>query len=163
MGTVTPTPGSPVTLTITLASLATDATLIAGRQSTVVDHTGALIADALVGGKVTTGTTPTTAKVIEIWAFGTYDGTTYTAGAGAADANFSPTGEKTLMRLLASIDTDATSNHTYEWGPVSLADIFGGFLPLKWGVFVVHNTGVNLNSTGSNHEIKYTPYTIVTA
>lgn len=143
-------------LTLTLASLASDAALIAGRQSTPVDNSTLLHVDAIVGGKVTTGTSPTNATQIEIWLFATYDGTTYSAGAGAADANFSPTGEKTLMSLLQIIPTDATSNHTYEWGPFSVARAFGGVLPQKWGVFVVHNTGVALNATGGNHEAKYT-------
>ncbi len=163
MATTQPAYGSPVTHTITLASLASDTNLIAGRQGTAIDNSGSTLVDALVGGKVTTGTSPTTARVIEVWAFGTYDGTTYSAGAGASDANFSPTGEKALMRMLASIDTDATSNHSYEWGPISVAEAFGGIMPPKWGVFFVHNTGVNLNSTGGNHEVKHIPVTITTA
>lgn len=163
MAVTTPTYGAAVTLTITLASLASDTNLIAGRQSTIVDISSSTIMDAQIGGKITTGTTPTTARQIELWAFGSYDGTTYGAGAGATDANFSPTGEKTLMRLLAVIDTDATSNHIYEFGPVSLAEAFGGLPPRKFGVFVVHNTGVALHATGGNHEIKYTPVTLTTA
>ena len=146
-----------VAMTHTLASLATDTSLIAGRQSTVHDNSASdLFVDAHVGGKITTGTSPTASKQIEVWAFGSYDGTTYGAGAGASDANFSPTGEKTQMTLLKVIPTDSTSNHTYEWGPFSIAQAFGGVLPRKWGIFVVHNTGVNLNSTGGNHETKYT-------
>jgi hypothetical protein len=163
MATTSPTYGAAVPLTITLASLATDATLIAGRQSTAVDISSSTIMDAQIGGFISTGTSPTTGKVIEIWAAGSYDGTTYSAGVGASDANFSPTGEKTLMRLLCVIDTDATSNHKYEFGPVSLAEAFGGLPPRKFAVFVVHNTAVNLNSTGGNHEIKYTPVTLTTA
>ncbi|MBP8295225.1 MAG: hypothetical protein KAX84_03895 [Burkholderiales bacterium] len=160
MATIRPVYGSPVTHTCTLASLASDTNLIAGRQGTAIDNSAATLIDALVGGKVTTGTSPTAGRVIEIWAFGSYDGTTYSAGAGASDANFSPTGEKAQMRLLAVIDTDGTSNHAYEWGPISVAAAFGGIMPAEWGVFAVHNTGVNLNSTGGNHEIKHTPVTI---
>jgi hypothetical protein len=156
--TATITYGTSTALTATLASLASDATnMIAGRQSTVIDNTADLAVDAIVGGKVTTGTTPTTGKQIEIWAFGSYDGTSFSAGAGASDANFSPTGAKTQMRLLTMIPTDATSNHTYTWGPFSVAQAFGGAMPKKWGIFIVHNTGVVLNATAGNHEIKYTP------
>jgi hypothetical protein len=163
MATTQPAYAAAVTHTITLASLASDTNLIAGRQGTVIDNSGSTLVDALVGGKVTTGTSPTAARVIEVWAFGTYDGTTYSAGAGTTDANFTPTGEKTLMRMLTSIDTTSTSNQTYEWGPVSCAEAFGGIMPPEWGVFVVHNTGVNLNSTGGNHEVKHIPVTITTA
>ena len=157
MTTSTISYGTSTALTMTPASLASDTNLIAGRQSTVIDNTSDLAIDALVGGKVTTGTGPTTAKQIEVWAFGSYDGTTYGAGAGATDANFSPTGEKTLMSLLTIIPTDATSDHTYEWGPFSVAQAFGGVMPKKWGIFIVHNTGVALNATAGNHEVKYTP------
>lgn len=148
--------GTSTALTITLASLASDTSLIAGRQSTVIDNTSDLAIDAIVGGKITTGTSPTASKQIEVWAFASYDGTTYGGGAGASDANFSPTGEKTTFSLLTSIPTDSTSNHTYEFGTFSIAQAFGGTMPKKWGIYVVHNTGVALNATGGNHEIKYT-------
>lgn len=160
MATIRPAYAAAVTHTCSLASLASDTNLIAGRQGTAIDNSASALMDALVGGKVTTGTSPTASRVIEIWAFGSYDGTTYSAGAGATDANFSPTGEKSQMRLLAVIDTDATSNHAYEWGPVSVAAAFGGIMPAKWGVFFVQNTGVALHATAGNHEVKHTPVTI---
>ena len=46
-------------LTITLASLATSSTLLAGRQSTIVDNTSTKYMDFLVSGQVTAGTTLT--------------------------------------------------------------------------------------------------------
>lgn len=160
MATATPSYAASAALTMTLASLASDTNLIAGRESTVVDNAGTDDAiDVLVGGKVTTGTSPTADRQIEVWAYASRDGgsgTAYSAGATGADANFSPTGEKTLLRLLTIIPTDSTSNHTYEFGPFSIAAAFGGTLPGKWGIFIVHNTGVALHATGSNHEIKKT-------
>ncbi len=161
--TFTPSYGSATTITITLTSLASDASLIAGRQSTVIDNTSDLAIDSIVGGKITTGTSPTASKLIAVWAFGSWDGTLYSGGAGASDANFSPTGEITLMKLLTVIPTDATSDHTYEFGPFSIAQAFGGTMPRLWGVFVVHNTAQNLNATGSNHVLKYTPVKYVGA
>lgn len=151
--------GTPTALTMTLASLASDTNLIAGRQSAVVDNTATLARDYMVGGKVTTGTSPTASRQIEVWAFGSYDGTTFSAGTGAGDANFSPTGEKGLMRLLQIIPTDNTSDHAYEFGPFGIARAFDGIVPHKWGIFIVHNTGQNLNATGGNHEVKYTAIT----
>lgn len=149
--------GSPVTLTMTLVSLASDANLLAGRESATLDNSSALAMDYILGGKVTTGTTPTTAKQIEVWVAGSYDGTTYSGGATGADANLTFASEKTSLKLLTVLPTDATSNHTYEWGPFCVAQAFGGMVPQKWNVFIVHNTGVNLNSTGGNHEVKCTP------
>lgn len=141
--------------TISLASLASDTNLVAGREGTVVSHEDDEI-DSLVGGKVTTGTSPTASRQIEIWAYGSYDGTTYSGGATGSDANLTPS-EKTLMKLLTIIPTVNTSDKAYQWGPFSLAAAFGGTLPRKTGIFVVHNTGVNLNSTSGNHEVKRTP------
>lgn len=149
---------SAASLTITVASLASDSNLLAGRQSTVVDNTTTKYIDALVGGKLMTGTSPTADRAIEVWAWGTYDGTTYTAGMGASDANKTVTAKrKLLLGLLQSIPTSSTSDNPYEWGPRSVARALGlSQLPRAWGVFVVHNTGVNLNATGGNHEIKFT-------
>ena len=144
-------------LTHTLTGLASDTNLIAGRESTARDNTTDDAIDAIVQGKATTGTTPTASRQIEVWAYGSVDGTTYSAGATGTDANFSPTGEKTLMKLLTIIPTDATSDHVYNWGPFSIAQAFGGTMPRNWGIFIVHNTGVAFNITAANQETTYTP------
>jgi hypothetical protein len=157
MTTATPANQTVVTHTITLASLASDTGLVAGREGTAIDNNGTDDAiDAMVGGKVTTGTSPTAARQIEIWLAGSYDGTTFSGGATGSDANLTPS-EKTLLKLLQIIPTSNTSNKTYQWGPFSVAQAFGGCMPRKWSVFIVHNTGVALNATGGNHEVKHTP------
>jgi hypothetical protein len=163
MPTVSLSYATPITLTITLASLASDTNLIAGRASTAVNNSSDGHVDFLVGGKVTTGSSPTAARQIEVWAYGSYDGTTYSAGASGTDAAFSPGVEKNLMRLLQIIPTGSTSNQTYEWGPCSIAQAFGGTTPSRWGVYVVHNTGVGLNTTAGNHEVRATPVKYVSA
>jgi hypothetical protein len=141
-----------------LASLATDTNLLAGRESTAIANSTDLAVDALVGGKVTTGTSPTVSTQIEIWAYGSYDGTTYSGAATGSDANLTPVANtKSLLKLLTIFAVTATSNVTYPWGPFSIAQAFGGTMPVKWGIYVVHNTGANLNATGGNHEVKYIP------
>jgi hypothetical protein len=157
MTTATPANQTVTTHTITLASLASDTNLVAGREGTAIDNNATEDAiDAMVGGFVSTGTTPTASKQIEIWLAGSYDGTSYSGGATGSDANLSPQA-KSLLRLLQIIPTTSTSNQKYTWGPFSVASAFGGCMPRKWSVFIVHNTGVNLNATGSNHEVKHTP------
>lgn len=145
--------GTPTAMTITLASLASSAT--AGRESTAVDNSSTLAIDYLVGGKITSGTTPTANNVIEVWAYGTYDGTEYTGAATGSDAGLTPSG-KGLMKLIDIIYVTATSNVAYKFGPVSVANLFGGVCPQKWGVFVLNTSAVALNSTGGNHEVYYT-------
>ena len=103
-----------------------------------------------------TGTTPTASRQIEVWAYGSYDGTSHSGGATDSDANLTPQ-EKTLLFLLTIIPTSSTSNQAYTWGPFSLAQAFGGSLPRKTGIYIVHNTGAALNSTAGNHEVKRTP------
>ena len=144
-------------LTITLASLASSASSAGvGRQSTAVDNTTNLYIDAHVGGKITTGTT-TANTLLEILAFASYDGTTYTAGAGATDASLTliPV-NRFLLKPLQYIFIPDTTSRTYTWGPVSVAQAFGGTLPQKWGVFILNSSGAALNATAGNHEVKYT-------
>lgn len=113
--------------------------------------------DVLVGGKITTGTTPTVDTLIQIFAYGSWDGgTTFTAGISGSDGGTPGTGEENLLKLVDVIKVDATSDHTYEWGPVSLAQVFGGLLPEDWGLVVYNGTGVAFNSTAGNFETKYT-------
>lgn len=152
--------GSSSNLTMTLASLASDTNLLAGRESTEVDNTTNKYVDYLLSGKITTGTSPTTAKIIEVHVVGLLDDSTYPDVFDGTDSNetISTAGTKAgITRLAASIDTTATSDQGYWFGPVSVAALFGGVMPKKFVVFVVHNTAVALNATGGNHQITVTP------
>lgn len=148
--------GSATALTIGLATgpLASDTSLVAGRESTAIDNTADLAVDAMVFGQVMTGSSPTASRQIEIWVYGSLDGTNFSGSATGSDANLTPS-EKTLFKLLTIIPTVSTSNKAYIWGPFSVAQAFGGTMPSHWGVYIVHNTGVALNSTGGNHFVKY--------
>jgi hypothetical protein len=147
-------------LTITLASLASDTNLLAGRESTAVDNTSNLYLDYLLAGKITTGTSPTTAKEIRVYVAGLMEDATYPDVLDGTDSNetIASVGTRdSALKLAAVIGTINTSDLTYYFGPISVAALFGGVLPKKFVVFVVHNTAVNLNSTGSNHAIHITP------
>jgi hypothetical protein len=161
--TATPVYGAVTSLTWTLNSLATDSTLLIGRASTAIDNTTDLAIDALVGGQfVTHSVAPTAAKQIEVWAFGSFDGTAYNAGASGTDAALTVTAEtKTLMRLLSILPTGTGASLTYTWGPFSIAQAFGGLMPRKWGLWTVQNTGQILNAAGNL--AKYTPVKVQSA
>lgn len=157
MTTATPIYDAKVTHAITLASLASDTNLLAGRAGTAIDQKDTDDAvDALVGGGLVTGTSPTAARQIEVWAYGSYDDTNFNEDITGTDANKTLVTKSTL-RLLTIIPTTATSNTVYRWGPYSIAQAFGGMIPVRWGIFIVHNTGVNLNATGGNHEVEHYP------
>lgn len=141
-------------LTLTLASLANGAY----RESTEVDNDASASVrweDALVGGKIRTGTSPTNNRTIQIFAYGTIRGFTTnarTAGVTGADAAYTPVGNNALLlKPLETIVVTATSNQDYFWGPISMASRFGGILPVRWGIVVFNDSAVALNATGSEH------------
>lgn len=154
--------GTSSTYTQGLASLASSTTLVAGWQTTVVDNTSTLADDYLVSGKITCGTTPTTGKQIEVWAFGDIN----TAGAyqdnfGASSASVSVSFanlKPVEMRSVATwvLDSGATTGSVMYFNNVSLKSLFG-YVPGHHGLWIVQNTAVNLDATAGNHVLNYTP------
>lgn len=147
-------------LTITLASLGSSTTLVAGQESTAVDNRTNKYLDYLLAGKVTTGTSPTASRLIEVWVVALAEDSTYPDVFDGTDSAETVTSRDILLacgKLAAQMATDNTSNRTYWFGPVSVSELFGGFCPKKFVVFVTHSTGVALNSTGSNHAAYVTP------
>jgi hypothetical protein len=147
-------------LTITLASLASDTNLLTGRESATIDNTANLYLDILVSGKITAGTSPTAARSIEVWAVGSWDGTNWPDvfdGTESAETITSADIKASVCRFVAAMATANTSDRAYHFGPVSLASAFGGTLPPKVVLFVTHSTGVALNSTAGNHQIRLQP------
>lgn len=159
MATTTVTHAAAGTVTLTQTSL-TDGSY---RQSTVVDNDTNGYLDAQVGGSVQTGTTPTVDTTIKVLAYASYDGTNYTAGCSGTDGAYTADGEEGLLKTLEVIKVDATSDQDYVWGPVSVAQAFGGILPVKWGIVILNSTGATLNATGTNNEIQFTGITLDTA
>lgn len=154
---------SSTAITITLASLASGSAGVftAGREGTAVDNTTNLDLDHLVTGKITTGTSPTASRFINVYAYAPISmsaGTpTYPDVLDGTDSDETFTSANvmnSIVRLVASITVDNTSNRTYSFAPVSIADLFGKMPPF-YGIFVAHDTGVALNSTSGNHEISY--------
>lgn len=141
--------------TITLASLATSSTLVAGREGTAIDNSSNLYLDFLLSGKVTTGTSPT-GGVIELWVVAELTDSAYPDVFDGTDSAETVTSRDILFagaRLAGAVSVDTTSNRTYYFSKISVASLFGGVCPRKFVPFVTHSTGVNLNSTGSNHAL----------
>jgi hypothetical protein len=63
--------------------------------------------------------------------------------------------QRDQLRLAAVANVIATSDRAYSF-VFTIAELFGGVVPLKWGLFVTHNTGVNLNATAGNHWFHWT-------
>lgn len=154
---------STVALTLTLASLASDTTLLAGRASTAVDNTTNVDLDHLLSGAIRTGTSPTVSTTIEVWVYSYLSiasGTpTYADAITGTDANKTITSlnvKNVALRRACLIIVDATTGRDYAIPPTSVANLFDGVLPPFWGVFVVHNTAVALNAT--QVALQYTRY-----
>jgi hypothetical protein len=118
--------GTPTDLTITLASLASSSTLVAGRESTAVDNRTDEYLDALV-----------------------LDGTDSDETFTTRDQMFAG------MRLGARIVTNTTNSVVYPIAPFSVASLFGGVMPRRWGVFLTHSMVGALAASG--HKIQYAP------
>lgn len=138
-------------ITITVASLAT----AGARECTAIDNTTNLFLDAEVylALKLQAGT-PASDKTINVYAYGSMDGTNYTDNATGSDAGVtlrSPTN----LRLLASIATPDAGALTYKYVIGSVAAAFGGVLPPKWGIVVENRTNITFDATGGNHTTQY--------
>lgn len=147
-------------LTIGLASLATDSSLLTGRESTAYDNTTNKYLDVKLSGLITTGTTPTDVKEIDIFVVAESKDGTYPDvfdGTDSAETVTSVQIRDAICILAKRIATNNTSDRGYYFESGSVAAMFGGVLPQKFVVFVTHNTGVNLNATAGNHFITVKP------
>lgn len=134
-------------LTITLTSLA-DA---AGRQSTLVDNSSNRYQDLLVYVKIKNGSSaPTANSVVEVHLIrDDKDGGTehVSDGAGASDA--------ALTVLNAQLIGVIRNKSSPSAGDVIYGEFFVQRPGPKWGVVIVNRTGQTLDSTGSNHWVRY--------
>jgi hypothetical protein len=147
------------TITATLASLASDANLLAGRSSILVDNTSVLAAEYLLAGRIKAGTSPT-AGVLEVHVIGIQDDTVWPDVVDGTDSNKTLTSaaiKQGICRPVASFTTDTTTGRVYPFGPIAVGNrCFGGWLPKKFVVFVVHSMVAALDATGGNHVLDIT-------
>jgi hypothetical protein len=161
MATTTINYSSNTTITISPASTASSGTFVAGRESNEIDNTTNKYVDALVQGKVTVGTTPTANTTIAIYVWGADTSLATTPidvldGTDSAETLTNTGVLNSALRLGATITVLATTSDVgYNFAPFSVASRFGGVMPKYWGLFLTHNTGVNLNSTSGNHVFSF--------
>ena len=155
MATLTISYSSNTAITMDLANLGTSATFVAGRESSQIDNTTNKFVDAIVSGQISVGTTPTANTQINVYVWGADTSLATTAldvldGTDSAET-LTNVGIRDALRLGASINVPAaTSDVAYIVLPFSVASLFGGILPKFWGLFVAHNTAVNLRNNAVN-------------
>lgn len=147
---------SNTTITMDLANLGTSSTWVAGRESSQVDNTSDKYIDALVDGSISVGTTPTANTVINVFVYASDTSLVATPidvidGVDSAETITNTGVLYSMFRLGAAINVlAATSDIAYPIAPFSIAQLYGGVMPKYWGLFVAHNTGVNLRNTAVN-------------
>lgn len=140
-----------------LASLPTSSGLLAGASALAVDNGASGVPLEIgVSGYIKNGTSPTVNKEIDVYAYAALDDSpTYPDTLLGTDATKTITTVNILnsgLRLLQSMLIAATTDQVNPFAPVALSAMFG-VMPRKWSVWVVHNTGVNLNASG--HAVNY--------
>lgn len=156
-----------ITLGLHATPLASSSTFAAGRESAAIDNkTTVKYLDYRVAGKATTGTTPTTAKSIRVYAYASVNDTpTYPDTLDGTDSDESLTSADMLAALafLGSTQVDATSNRTYWFSALRSIALAFGFVPTHWGLYVAHDTVAALNSTDTNHAFHHTGMYVTSA
>lgn len=154
------------TITIAPAGVASSSTFSAGVESDVISNLSTRYTDVLVSGAWTAGTTPTSGTQVQIWVYAPISDNlaatvTYPDvldGTSSAETITSAGVLNGALRLGAVLFVDSnTSDRKYFCAPFSIAALFGGRLPTRWGLFITHNTAVNSNATAGNHEWTYLP------
>lgn len=148
------------TITITLASLAS-ATY---RQSAAIDNTSNLFTNAASQLVIKTGASGTSATgSLSVYAYASMNGgTNYSGGASGSDAAYTAdvTGNPNLF-LLGNIAVSANAtSYTFRGADIAAAI---GYVPSKWGIVVLNNTGHALDVTGGNFSAYFEGNTTQTA
>jgi hypothetical protein len=144
-------------LTSTNIGVATSATWVQGWKSAPYDNTSNLDLDARLSGVIKTGSSaPTTNTQILVYVVAEAKDAVWPDAAGVA---FGSEGSGTwttaemrdasakLAGVINIVATTTNALNNFECG--SVAALFGGVLPRKFCVFITHNTGQNLQATGS--------------
>lgn len=150
------------------ASLASSSGFTAGYALASVSNRTNLDITHLLSVGITVGTTPTINTYIQLFllvARGFASGSptwpapfssAYSGSAGAFTLNSLGTGYGAMIPLKTWNVDSTTSNRIYEASELDIAAFCGGNMPNDWALWLVHNTGVNLNATGGNFYAEYT-------
>lgn len=153
---MTITYSSPVTITSTWKNIATSSTFVAGAECSQIDNSSLKYEDAILQGNLSVGTTPTAGTRIILWGWGAQQSLATTAidvldGTDSVET-LTNTGVLASFKPLATITVLATtSDIAYPIVCPSVCLRMGWrVLPPFWGLFMSHNTGVNLRNTSVN-------------
>lgn len=151
-----------VDVTITsLNSLAASSSLLGGAEGSAIDNTSNKYTDYLIAGYIKAGSANTQAGQIEVHVVGILNDTEWPDVFDGTDSTETITSAEikaAICRSAAIIATTATNDRVYPFGPVSVANLFGGSLPKKFVPFVTQTAHTSTNALASSgHKISITP------
>ena len=134
------------TIPITLSGLGSSSDLLSGRQSDMISNVSGFT-DLQIHFSVRAGSSPSLSRNLTFHALKgeKSPSTTRTDGVGTGN---SPATILTAEQL-GNIQTTTGVNQSY-----SGSFLFSNPGP-EWGIFVAHNMGTNLSTTGTDHFLKY--------
>jgi len=153
---------SATAFTITLTSLASSSTWIAGQEATAIDNSSARNIDSEITARIVTGTTPVVDSEIRVYGVQALfpdttvvwpDAITGTNGARSLTSAYTRDGG--IKPLLGATAVSATTGVTYPISCLSTAQAWGKE-PKRWTVFVTHNNTAALNATQTAPVMTYT-------
>lgn len=145
--------GSVTDITITLTSLASSAT--AAQESTVVSNASDKFLDALVQVEVETSTGTIGAdRGVHVFCYASIDGGTEFSGRCTGSNAAYTLDDPSALRYALYIPTPAVST-IYRAAPFSVAELFGGTVPQRWGIVVLNYSGVSLSADSGDNTAKY--------
>lgn len=134
-----------------LNSLASSTTWLSGWESTAIDNTANLYLDFRITAKITAGTT-LTAGELRLYLIGMLDDSTWPDvfdGTSSAETVTNAQIRDAVCRLGASCLTTTTNSVVYYLDCPSVAQVFGGYLPKKFVVFITHSMVGALAAAGN--------------
>lgn len=156
--------GASTQATLTLASLAASSTLLGGRESTAIDN-GASVKylDVLLSGRYRTGAANLQAGTIRTMIIPALDDTptwpdVFDGTDSAETISDGDIANAHVRGIISDITTDATQR-TWEYPLTAIAQLFNGWMPDQFVIFVSHNAHTTTNvwsATESDHRVYYT-------
>ena len=145
-----------------LNSLAASATWVAGWESALVDNSVNLYEDILLSGKITVGAAPTAGQV-RVYVVALLDDATWPDvfdGVQSAETVTSALIADGFWKLAAVFSPDTSASAVYFFGPVSVANLFGGVCPAKFVIFLTHSLVQALAAAGQQVTTKGVFHTV---
>ena len=150
--------------TMTLASLAASSTLLAGRESTALSNASNKYLDLLVAGFFKTAASNAQVGSINVAVVGSLDDTPTWPdvfdGTDSAETVSLQNVYDQVCKIVAQITTTATNALVWPFGPIAIAGLFGGALPVQHVLFVSQSAETSTNAwdaTEGSHSVKNTP------